>query len=393
MIKILNNIKSSEFLSFSEVLRLKVAIVTLFIIAMVLIAIPTSSFNEFEIQADVIIPLVLLAFIILTIIFLVVNLNRLAMHFSIFTVMIMLIYFTMGSSQFYGYIIFFVTLTILIFYQDIATYFLYGLIVTGYGIYYVFFNGVAIIGVNSLDHSISMYSYIIILSGFYIMFLIQFIVSDNIYSNMNEEWVRMSKLLDRYHSSTTSHINEFKEKNDIEFTYKNKKFQQTVNEIAVFINEFFEQDAENIAEVVEYYFFLHDQDLDEVINNNELPSQARKYATQLSKYLIDKDSELTSLLYDFSTMFIGDGKYNVSRYEYSLEELFDDRTDKILALAIIYKFIKTELSQKDKWGMISKALTHDEITELFTSKEFREFITYEQVNFYLDNEELFDKYL
>lgn len=393
MIKILNNIKSSEFLSFSEVLRLKVAIVTLFIIAMTVLSIPLSQINEFTIQADVIIPLVLLTFIIITLIAIVANLNRLAMHFSILTVLIMLVYFTLGSNQFYGYIIFFVTLTVLIFYQDIATYFLYGFLVTGYGIYYVLINGISIIGVNSINTDISMYSYIIILAGFYIMFLIQFILSDNIYSNMNEEWVRMTKLMDRYHSSTTSHINELNEKEDIELIHKDKKFQQTVHEIALFINEFFEEDADNIAEVVEYYFFLHDQEVEDVINNKELPTKARKYASQLSKYLVDTDSELTSLVYDFSTLFKGNDYYTKERYQYNLEDLFDEHSDKILSLAIIYKFIKTELSQKDKWGMISKALTHDEITELFTSKEFREFITYEQVNFYLDNEELFDKYL
>jgi hypothetical protein len=43
--------------------------------------------------------------------------------------------------------------------------------------------------------------------------------------------------------------------------------------------------------------------------------------------------------------------------------------------------------------MISRPLTHEEITKLFISKEFREFISYEQVNFYLDNEELFERHL
>lgn len=393
MKRILNSIKNSEFLSFSEVLRLKVSIVTLFVIAMTILAIPLSVFNDFAIQANVIIPLVVFILIVFTIIFLAINLNRLAMHTSIITVITLLIYFTWGSNQFYGYIIFFVTLTVLIFYQDLATYFLYGFVVTGYGLYYVFTNGDLIIGSNTYNADLSTYSYIIILSGFYLLFLIQFIISDNIYESMNSEWVRMTKLLDRYHLVCTRHLNEFNEKNDKRPIYQDIKFQQAVNEIAVFINEFFEEDGNNIAEAVEYYFFLHSQEIEEIINNKEVSNQARVYAIQMQKYLLKGNSELLALLYDFTTILSENQDYNETRYVYHLDELFDDRIDKLLSLAIIYKYLKTELTQADKWGMISRPLTHEEITKLFISKEFREFISYEQVNFYLDNEELFERHL
>ncbi len=393
MKKIINSIRNSEFLSFSEVLRLKVSIVTLFVVVLTILSIPLSTLNDFAIQADVIVPLVIVAFIFLTILLLALNFNRVAMHFSIFTILILLFYFTYGSNQFYGYIMFFVTLTILIFYQDLATYFLYGFIITGYGIYYVLTNGSTIIGTNSLDNDVSMYSYIIILSGFYLIFLIQFILSDNIYEDMNSEWVRMTKLLNKYQTVSSRHLVEMVEKNGKELLFKNLKFQQTVSEISVFINEFFEEDANNIAEVVEYYFFIQDQDLDDVIENKKLSVQARKYAVQFKKYLMNDNSELTSMLYDFTTLFKSDNLYDDNRYNYNLDELFPDRIDKLLSLAILYKYLKTELTQMDKWGMISKALTHQEITKLFISKEFREFITYEQVNFYLDNEDLFETYL
>lgn len=393
MKKIINRIRNSEFLSFSEVLRLKVSIVTLFVMMLTILSIPLSSLNDFAIQADVIVPLIIVVFIMITILVIALNFNRIAMHFSVLTVLILLFYFTYGSNQFYGYIIFFVTLTILIFYQDLATYFVYGFVVTGYGVYYVLINGSMIIGTNSLDSTLSMYAYIIILCGFYIIFLIQFILSDNIYEDMNSEWVRMTKLLNRYQRVSSHHLFELVEKNGREPLYSNLKFQQTVSEMSVFINEFFEEDANNIAEVVEYYFFIHEQEIDDVIENNKLPVTARKYAVQFKKYLLNNDSELVSMLYDFSTLFKGDQKYDENRYNYNLDDLFPDRIDKLLSLAILYKYLKTELTQEDKWGMISKALTHQEITKLFISKEFREFITYEQVNFYLDNEDLFEMHL
>ena len=65
----------------------------------------------------------------------------------------------------------------------------------------------------------------------------------------------------------------------------------------------------------------------------------------------------------------------------------------MLSLAILYKFLRTEITQFDKWKQINERLTHEQITELFVSVDFREFLSFEQVNFYLDNQELFEKYL
>jgi len=393
MKKIIDRIKNSEFLTFSEVLRLKVAIVTLFLIAFILIGIPLSSLNDFEIDIDVLVPIVLGVLVLLTILLMVVNLNRLAMHFSIISIIVLTFYYTYGSNYFYGYIMFFVTLTVIIFYQDIATYLLYGGLVTLYGVYYVVENGASIISINSIDQDVSMYTYLIILVGFYIVYLIQFVLSDNIYEKMNNEWVRMNKVLGKYQEFTFQHLFEMIEENEVEPIYKNPKFQETVSEISVFINEFFEEDAKNIAEVVEYYFFLHDQKVEEIVENKQLSVTARKYAIQLNKYLLNYRSELVSVLFDFATLFKETEDYEDSRYEYNLDKLFDDRIDKLLSLTILYKYLKTEVTQTDKWGYVNTKLTHDQITELFQTKEFREFISYEQVNFYLDNEELFNKFL
>ncbi len=288
---------------------------------------------------------------------------------------------------------FFVTLTIIIFYQDIATYLLYGGVITAFGVYYVFSKGTLIIGTNTLNPDISLYTYLVVLVGFYLVFLIQFLVSDNIYEKMNNDWVRMNKVLGKYQGLTFQHLYEIIEDNNRERIYKNVKFQQTVSELSVFINEFFEENADNIAEVVEFYFFLHDQDIETVVDSNELPVKTRKYASQLSKYVLNSKSELVSILFDFSTLLKENKEFELNRYEYNLNKLFDDKIDKLLSLAMLYKYLRTEVTQFDKWGNVKRVLKHKEITELFVSKEFREFITYEQVNFFLDSEELFEKYL
>lgn len=393
MKSMVNSIKNSEFLTFNEVLRLKVAIVTIFLFIFVTLSVPLSYYNNFTSGVDILIPLGFALLLVLTIFLTLVNLNRWAMHFSIYTIIGLTIFYVGGTDHFYAYILFFVTLTVIIFYQDIITYLLYGGGITAYGIFYIIENKEAIVGLNSIGVDFSSLTYQTILIGFYVIFLIQFIVSDNIYENMNNEWVSMNKVLEKYQTFSLQYLKENLENNEIEPLYKNHKFQQLVSELSVFINEFFEEDGNKIAEVVEFYFFLHDQEIESIIGDKKLPLITRKYAVELQKYLINSRSELVSMLFDFTTLFKGDEKFQETRYEYNLEKLFSNKIDKLLALSILYKYLKTEVTQYDRWGKVAKVLNHEEITELFISKEFREFISFEQVNFYLDNEELFEKYL
>lgn len=390
----INRIRNSEFSTFNEVLRLKVAIVTIFLFVFVVLSIPLSTLSASNLSiVNILVPLGFGILLVLTILLTLINLNRWAMHFSIYTVIALTLFYVGGTNDFYGYLLFFVTLTVIIFYQDIITYIIYGGAITVYGIYYIIQNGSTIMGINSLSPEFSSTAYQTILIGFYIVFLIQFIISDNIYEKMNNEWVKMNKVLEKYQSFTHQYLVEKSEEENEEQIYKNSKFQQLVSELSVFINEFFEEDGNNIAEVVEFYFFIHDQDIEQITADKEISMITRKYALELQKYLLNSRSELISILFDFATLFKGDKKYDAERYEYSIDKLFNNKIDKLLSLAILYKYLKTEVTQYDKWGKISRILTHDEITMYLVSKEFREFISFEQVNFYLDNQELFDEFL
>lgn len=389
----LYRIVNSEFLTFTEVLRLKVLIVNAFLIIFVFLSIPVSNFNNFTEIFDMIIPLGLLALLAITFILTVFNFNRTAMHSSIWTISVLTLYYVIGSNTFFTFILFFVALTIIIFYQDILTYLIYGGVIVVAGVVYVEILGSSLVGVNSIGTELSSLTYQVILIGFYIVFFIQFLVSDNIYEKLNNEWVRMNKILERYQEFTHSHLIDIVSNKKLEPVYNSVNFQKAVNELSCFINDFFEEEGSDIAEVVEFYFFIHDQDVDSVIKDVNLPLLTRKYANELKKYLLNYRSELVSILFDFSTLFNKDINYDEFRYEYNLDVLFKSRVDKLLSLAVMYKFLKTETTQFDKWGQIDRILTHEEITEMFVSTEFREFISFEQVNFYLDNQELFEKCL
>ena len=390
---IINRILNSEFLTFNEVLRLKVAIVTIFLFVFVFLSIPLSSFNNFTLDINIFVPLGFAVLLVFTLVLMLFNLNRWAMHFSIYTVIGLTLFYVYGSDHFYGYILFFVALTVIIFYQDIITYLLYGGAITVLGVFYIVQNGISIVGINSPGVEVSSLTYEIILIGFYVTFLIQFIISDNIYEKMNNEWVKMNKVLENYQDFSLEYLKEIAEDKGQDLLYKNVKFQQTISELSVFINEFFEETGENIVEFVEFYFFIHNQNIDEIIEDEEVSPLTRKYAKEFQKYLMDERSELVSILFNFSTIFKGDSDYNEKRYEYNLDKLFSNKIDKLLSLAMLYKYLRTEITQYDKWGKIERILTHEEVTELFVSKEFREFISFEQVNFYLDNQELFEEHL
>jgi len=393
---LINRIRNSEFLTFNEVLRLKVVIVTAFLLLFVGLTIPISallSFN-FEFSISIIVPIFFIILLLVTIVTVILNFNRVAMHFSIYTMIGLTVFHVGGANHLYGFILFFVSLTIIIFYQDIITYIIYGGAVTFYGAIYAFQSGGELMGILSTSQEVSVLTYQIMLIGFYVIFLIQFLLSDHIYEKLNNEWVRMNKILEKYQDFSLQHLNEYTEKEKKTPIYRNNKFQQTISELAVFLNEFYETNGEDIAELVEFYFFLHTQEIDQIIENEDASTEAIEYTKQLEKYLLNKRTELTSMLYDFSTLFIDqEVDFTEHRYLYSIDQLFTTKTNKMLALAILYKFLRTEVTQFDKWGNIGKILTHEEITELFVSKEFREFISFEQVNFYLDNQELFEKYL
>lgn len=390
----LHTIRNSEFLTFNEVLKLKVVIINMFLMAFVLLTIPLDTVDQFGWSINIIIPIVFFGSVIFTFLLSLVNLNRVAMHLSILTIMGLTYYYITGTNYLFTYILFFVSLTIIIFYQDIVTYLLYGGLVTIYGIYYISTNSAQLVGVESIyGADASAITYMVIFIGFYIVFLIQFLLSDNIYERLNNEWVQMNKKLERYQDFSHTHLVDMIEKANKKPVYQNVKFQKAVHEISVFINEFFEEEGKNIAEAVEFYFFIHDAEVEDVVKDENLPQVTRKYAMEFEKYLLNRRSELISILFDFSTLFKGEDTYKDTRYIYNIDKLFTNRLDKILGLAILYKYLKTEVTQYDRFGHINRVLSHDEISEMFLSKEFREFISFEQVNFYKDNEELFEKYL
>jgi hypothetical protein len=102
---------------------------------------------------------------------------------------------------------------------------------------------------------------------------------------------------------------------------------------------------------------------------------------------------MVSMIFNFDTKFRETAPYRDNRYEYSLERLAPRRDEQIIALALIYQYLSNEMSGHDEWDPMDKPLSHQEISQLLISPETEEFFSPEQIAFFKDNSELFQKYL
>ncbi len=394
-------IKNSEFLSPAEVLRLKVSLVMFFLLVFGVLTIPVSFFEDFAIGIRILVPALFFFLFLVTFLFLFFDKPRLAMHFSIYTFIGLTVYYIDGAGQFYGYFLLFITLTIIIFYQDISTYIIYGGALTTYGLYFIQSRTEMYFGTDAAYPELTPLIYQFILAGFFLVFLLYFILSDSINEKLNEEYLKSEKMIERCRSLA------IKQSEDIEYSHKTRpyymdvKFETTVKNISTFIIEKLEQyDSDrplkaeyDLNEVVDFYFFLHNRDVNRIIDAEEGPSPAKIYARQFSKFLLDKNAEMNTVIFDFLSCFVKPSNNEFKRFRRHIDELFSSKTNRILALCFLYKFLRTEVTQLDKWGRLDVTMTHEEVKQLFQSKQFRQFISFEGMNFFLQNERLFRKHL
>jgi len=386
-------LRNSEFLSLAEVLRLKVSLVLIFLFIFGALTIPFSIFEDLSINIKIIVPSVFLLLFIMTSLMLAFNKVRLSMHFSIYIFIALTVYYLGSSSELYGYLLIFITLTIIIFYQDIYAYIIYGGVLTAYGVIYLLENSDMMAGVNVYQMSTSMIIYQYSLIGFFMVFLIYFILVDTSYEKLNNDYLETDKYLERYRDLIIRYVEEFNEKEEEPPFIEKSSFHQAVSEITIFISEILEINQNKISEVIEFYFFLHSQNIEEVLNNDQLPTETLKYAKQFKKYLLNKNNEMESLIQDIAGINKQMFENTENHYLYNINDIFTNRSNRLLALVSIYKFLRTEVTQFDKWGRVDRVLEHDEIKEIIQSKMFRKFISFEDVNFFLTNEELFKIHL
>jgi hypothetical protein len=392
MRNLISKIRSSEFLSPVELLKLKVSVVWIFMFIFGALTIPVSIFEQFDRIFIILIPTAFILMFIIGVISLSINRVRLSMHLSVYTFMGLTLYYVAGTNQLYGYLLLYITIIIIIFYQDIYTYVVYGGLVTIYGIYYIGEVGLNLLYPNMIDLQLTDLIYQLALLIFYIVFLVNFIVSESMTERLNDRYLQIDANVKRFREIILKYSNELEDKANKNPIYESIEFQKAVSELAIFINEFFEHDGSAIAEAVEFYFYIHRLNIDEIMESKSSET-AKLFAEEFKKFMLNGDSSIYQLLFEFICQFQKAMAEKNNRYEFQINNLFTSNTNKIIYLAFLYKYLRQERTQQDKWGRIDRPMSHDEIMDLIQSKEFREFISFEDMNFILKNEDIFEKYL
>ncbi len=386
-------LRNSEFLSLTELLKTKIVVVLIFLFIFGLISVPIAVFEGFSFDVRLFAPISFITLFLISLIGLIINRVRLSMHSTIYSIIALTIYYTESAYYLYGFLLILISLTVMIFYQDLYTYVVYGGGLTIYGLFYISIRGEALLALHEDNVVLSNLTYQFMLASFFLVYLLYFILSDNIYSFLSYEYLRKNEMVKKQRKYCLKYLNEIDEKKGRKPIYETVEFQKTVSEIGVFINEILEKRGEKILETIEFYFFLHKQNIETVLNSPSATTLTKKYANQLNKYLLSKDNEIYAIQFDLINKYKSAYSEHNNRYSTRIDEIFKDSSNRVLALLIIYKTLKSEPILYDKWGQIERSYSHDEIIQLFQNKEIREFLTYEDIKFFLKHQQYFENYL
>lgn len=387
----LRRVFNTEFLPMSEVRKIKVTIVMIFLLALTAVTIPFSIFLDYKIGFKIMVIGLLLLFFLLMVFFIRWNKLMLAIHFTIIYSVLLTLFYTLGSTTLYAYLFFYITLVIIIFYQEIFAYLFYGGLVLLLGIYYTLFNQAGLVLVNDIPGSVIIY--LVFLVVFYIMFFIQILLNEKFYTDLNYEWVQMNHLIDKYQDHILYYMDIIrKEMKDSPF-YEDLDFQKAADELSAFIYEQFRYSGKDIVNVLDLYLYIHERGIEKILDNDEFSVSTKKIANRLSKYMLDQRTEMFSMIVNFHTKFRKSPSYKDNRYLYDIESLTSETDEQIIAIGLIYLYLSHEISGINEWEEMNKILTLEEIDTLFQSSEMEKFLSSNHLGFFKDNHDLFVQYL
>ena len=137
--------------------------------------------------------------------------------------------------------------------------------------------------------------------------------------------------------------------------------------------------GKDILNVLDLYLYIHERGLSHILDNDDFSIPMKRMASRLEKYLLNKKSDMVSMIFNFQTIYQPSEPYVPNRYAYKISEIASSREDQILALACLYAFLANEPSQLDQYDQMTKVLSKAEIEALFTSPEAEQILDYELV--------------
>ena len=383
-------IKDAEFLPMSEVRKIKTILVMAFLFVITVVTIPLSFFLDYSVVLKVLaLALFVLAYFLMIVM---IRLNKLmaATQISILYTLGLTIFYTQGTSSFYAYLFFYISLTIIIFYQELYSFITFGTIVMGLGIYYILTHQDGLIMAGSVPGT--MYIYMLTLVLFYFIFLVQIIYNEKLYTDMNYDWVKLNQVIDKYQDDIFLYIDEIRKENNHELIHEDLDYQKLVSELAVFTSEQIKESGKEILNLFDLYLYIHEKGLPKILAHEEISVVMKKTADHLNKYVLNRRSDMISMLINFMSRFRQTEPYYKDRYEYRIHKLSNKADEQIIALSLLYQYLSTEVAGADEWDQMKRVLTDKEIYALLTGPEAEMFLLPSVIAFFKENHDLFIKH-
>ncbi len=387
----LRRVFDTEFLPMSEVRKIKVVLVMGFLLLITALTIPFSLFFSYSTVTTIVIMTIF--GLVYGLMIVLIQFNRVlpAIQLSILYSIGLTLFYTQGTTAFYAYLFFYIALTIIIFYQELYAYLSYGAIVLALGIWYIITHESALVMTG--DARGSLYVFIFSLVLFYLVFLIQILHNEKLYTDMNYDWVKLNHVIDKYHDDIYILLDELRKEDARPLIHEDLDFQKAVTETSVFIAEQLKETGKDIVNVFDLYLYLHEKGIGKILENEEISVAMKKTANRMDKYLLNRRTDMFSMIVNFFTRFRDADRYFLDRYEYNLGNLVYHSDEQIIAIAMIYQYLANEATGKDEWDQVKRILTKEEIEKLFSGLDAEGILTTAQIAFYKENKDLFEKFL
>jgi len=391
MIRFLRRVVNTDFLPMNEVRKIKVVLIMTFLLIVTAATIGFAFFFDYAAVVKIVVMAVFLLGVGL--IYLLIRFNRImaAIHVTIVYTIALTMFYTQGTDSFYAYLFFYISLSVIVFYQELYIFLGYGTVVAGYGVFYILKHAGNLLAPDDIPGSI--YAYVVLLLMFYLIFLLQSLHNEKLYTDLNLEWVKLNQVIGSYQDFTLFHLEEIRKRDKGVPFYEDRAFRKAVDELSVFVCEQLREHGRDITNVLDLYIYIHERGLGKIIENEELSTATKKIANRLDKYLLNRRTDMVSILLNFFTRFRATEPYRPNRYEYHLGRLAPATDEQIVALAFVYRVLAVEPSAFDAWGQPDKIMSHEEICQLFAAPEMEEFLSDGQIAFFKENADLFRDHL
>ena len=380
---------NTEFLPMSEVRKIKVWLVMAFLTILTIITIPYSAFFDYSLVMKIITSTGL--FILIGIMILLLRLDKplFAIQVSIIYSILLMLYYTQGVNSFYAYIFFYISLSIIIFYQELFSYLIYGTIILVLGGYYTLAFQAGLVATTDIQGAV--YIYLTILILFYLINLILILHNEKIYTDLNYEWVKMNHIIKNYQNDILYYLEDIRQDAHLSPIYENLEFQKAAFELSQFIAEQILKDGKEIINLMDLYVYIHEKGLTQILENQEISVAMKKISNMLGKYLLNENTDMFSMIINFYIRFQETDSFKQNRYSYRIDDLTGYRDEQIIAFCLIYSYLSHEIEQDREWKQIER-FEEDDI-DVFNNIEFSEFFSNQVIAFYNDNYEMIVKYL